>query len=89
MIKDALLKYGMDEELGLINYSDLNLSEKMKERIDDTILIWQKELKLQAYNTLISNWKFVEKIVNALVGNSNEEFKDTLDSSWIKENIKI
>lgn len=89
LIKDALLKYGMDEELGLINYSDLNLSEKMKERIDDTILIWQKELKLQAYNTLISNWKFVEKIVNALVGNSNEEFKDTLDSSWIKENIKI
>lgn len=88
LIKDALLKYGMDEELGLINYSELNLSEKMKEKIDDTILRWEKELKLLAYNTLMSNWEFVEKIVNALVGNSNEEFKDTLDSSWIKENIK-
>lgn len=82
LIKQAILNLGMDEELGLIKYEGLDLSEATKEKIDQTILTWQAELKELTRKVLNDNWDQVEKVANELM------IKETIDSEWIK-NIQL
>lgn len=89
LIKQAILNFGMDEELGLVDYDSLSLSEATKQKIDATILKWQNELKQLTKETLEKNWHNIERIVKELVGDEKSDGKETLDSEWLYENIEI
>jgi len=89
LIKEAVLKLGMDNELGLINYEELDLSEVTKEKIDKTVLQWQNNIKVLTRKVLQENWDKVELIVNELAGDESNDGKETLDSQWLDENIFI
>ena len=90
LIRQAVLQLGMDEELGLINYDNLSLlSEVTKQKIDETILKWQNELKQLTRETLEKNWHNIERIVEELVGNDKTEGKETLDSEWLHKNLQL
>ena len=88
-IKRAILELGMDEELGLINYTTQEISEETKEKIDKTIQKWQKEMKESTVKTLNNNWDNVEKIVLALIGDDNSDGKETIDGAWLENNLSI
>lgn len=89
LIQEAVLRLGMDDELGLINYTELSLSEQTKSKIDQTILKWQGDIKSQVEDIINKNWENVEKIVLALVGDDENEGAETLDGEWLSKNIKI
>ena len=89
LIKQAILNFGMDDELGLINYDELTLSEATKAKIDETIVKWQNEIKQMTRQALEANWHNIEKMVKALVGDEKEAGKETIDSDWLHENLEI
>lgn len=81
LIKDAILKYGMDEELGLIHYERKDVSASTQTLIDKVIYRWSQEAKLIASKAIQDNWVTVEKIAKEL------EENERIDGIWIKENI--
>lgn len=89
LIKQAILNLGMDDQLGLINYDELNLSEETKIKIDNTILAWQNDIKDLTRQTLVNNWDNIELIVKELIGDKNIDGKETIDSEWLSNNLKI
>ena len=89
LIKQAILNLGMDDELGLVNYDELTLSEATKQNIDETIIKWQNELKQLTRETLEKNWHNIECIVNELIGDDENEGKETLDSEWLQKNLQL
>lgn len=89
LIGDAVLKYGMDDDLGLISYDELNLSEHTKHKIDETIHKWQNEIKLTTQEVLNNNWDNLLVIVDALIGNDTNDGIETVDDDWIKKNINL
>lgn len=89
LIQDAILKYGMDNKLGLVDYTNLKISDKTQELINTTIIEWQNEAKELCIKTLNENWNMLEKVVIALIGDGNNNGNETLDSQWIKDNLNF
>ncbi|QSZ42196.1 AAA family ATPase [Sulfurimonas aquatica] len=81
-IRRAVLELGMDEKLGLINYEG-DLSESTKQKIDETVLRWQEEIKELCRVTIDNNWENIVKLATKL------EESEMLDGSWLSENIKV
>lgn len=83
IIKTAVLEYGMDEELGLLNYKDADMSEALKEQIDKTVLKWQNDAKKLCRETVENNWDNIIKIADKL------EESEMIDGSWLKDNLVV
>ena len=60
-------QYGMDEELGYVNFSSVNISETQKSVIDKKVVEILKEMKTQTETLVSQKWSGIEKVAKLLL----------------------